>query len=166
MFDWLSALIPYTPFFIFVAAFFDVFAFTGLFLYGGTLLVAIAGLHASGVITAPEIALAAIAGTLLGSGTNFFIGRRSSHLPFVQKLLQKRIIKRLDDLANKQHLLVFIIVGRFITLARPLYSLFLGTLEVSPRRFFLYEIPVVIVWVLLWLFILLQGETFVTKYVF
>lgn len=154
----LLAIMPYTPLIIFVASFLDVFCLTGLFLYGGAMLGSVAALLITGLITPIEVTVAATLGTLLGSSSNFFIGYFGAQSKFVDTLLQKRSATKLRDFTVKKHLFIVMLVSRFITLARPLYGLVLGTLQTKPSRFFMYEIPIVFFWVVLWLFILIQGE--------
>ncbi len=161
----LTALLPYTPLLIFVAAFLDVFCLTGLFLYGGAMLGSVAALLIAGAISPIEVTVAATLGTLFGSTTNFFIGYFGAQVPFVEKLLQKKGAKKIKDFTVRRHLFITIVVGRFITLARPLYGLVLGTLHTKPRRFFMYEIPVVFFWVVIWLGVLIQGEKLI-RYLF
>ena len=156
--EFLMALWPYVPFVIFAAAFLDTLCFTGLFFYGGAMVGAVLAFYVGGVVTIPEIIVAATAGTLLGSGTNFYLGYYSSHTKRVQAFLAHNKAKRVTEFIGRNHLLTVLVIGRIITIARPFYSLILGVTKVSPRRFFLYEIPIIIVWVLVWLFILLQGE--------
>lgn len=156
--DMISPLLMYAPLFIFAGAFLDVLVFTGLFLYGGTMLATVALLYASGAITATEIVIAASTGTLLGSSINFYLGRFFGHVPFIAKFLEKPGAQKIRGFMARRHLLITMTIGRFITLARPLYGLVLGTMEISPRRFFMYEIPLVLVWVVIWLVVLIQGE--------
>jgi len=158
MVETLTTLLPYTPLLIFVAAFFDVFCLTGLFLYGGAMLGSVAALLIAGLISPIEVTIAATLGTLLGSTTNFFIGYFGAQIPFVEKLLKNKGAVKIKEFTVKRHLFITMVVGRFITLARPLYGLVLGTLQTKPSRFFMYEIPIVFFWVVLWLFILIQGE--------
>jgi membrane protein DedA with SNARE-associated domain len=122
------------------------------------MLASVAILHASGAISTEGIILAATGGTLLGSTINFYIGYYGARIPFVQKLLQKPAAIKVQNFTTKKHLFITMTVGRFITLARPLYSLVLGALQTKPQKFFMYEIPIVLSWVLIWLFVLLQGE--------
>lgn len=161
----LNPLLMYAPLFIFAGAFFDVLVFTGLFLYGGTMLASVALLYASGAVTITEITLAAASGTLLGSSVNFYLGRFFGHVPFIEKFLNKPGALKIKNFMTKRHLLITMTVGRFITLARPLYGLVLGTMEISAKRFFMYEIPLVLVWVLIWLLVLIQGEKLIRMFI-
>ncbi len=162
--DFLMTLWPYVPFVIFAAAFLDTLCFTGLFFYGGAMVGAVLAFYVTGAVTIPEIILAATTGTLFGSATNFYLGYYSSHTKRVQHILAHKRAESVTSFINRNHLLTVLIVGRFITVARPFYSLLLGVTRLSPRRFFLFEIPIITIWVLLWLFILLQGERLYTHF--
>ena len=157
-FETLANLVPYTPLLVFVAAFVDVFFLTGLFLYGGAMVIGVIALIVSGLITPAEVVVAASLGTLFGSTLNFCAGYFGSQHPTIQKFLKKPGANKVRNFLVKRNLPVTILIARFITLARPLYGVVLGALRVSPRRFFMYEIPIVIFWVILWLVVLLQGE--------
>ena len=65
---------------------------------------------------------------------------------------------KIKNFTVKKHLFIVMFVGRFITFTRPLYGVVLGTLQTKPSRFFMYEIPIVFFWVVVWLLILIQGE--------
>lgn len=162
--EFLLSLWPYVPFIIFIAAFLDVLCFTGLFLYGGAMIGGVLVLYLTGAVSIPEIIIASSLGTLLGSSVNFSLGRYLSHHPRIRPFLQKPRAQKFTRFLTTKPLWLVILIGRFITLARPLYSLALGAAGTSPQRFFLYEIPIVVVWVVLWLFILLQGEALVQSW--
>jgi len=164
MAEFLMALWPYVPLILFVAAFLDVLCFTGLFIYGGAMVGGVLAFYLSGAVTVPEIVVSSTIGTLAGSSVNFYLGRYLGHHPRIKVFLEKPRAKKLTHFLTTKPLWLVILIGRFITLARPLYGLALGAAGTSPKKFFMYEVPIVIFWVALWLFILIQGEMIVSEW--
>ena len=158
MLDALYTLSPYAPVVIFVAATLDIFFVTGLILYGAAMLGLIAMMHTTGMITLEGIVVSAYAGTMLGNVLNYGAGRLFGEVPIVARKLQHPKLETGRAFLKTRGLFLFIIVCRFIAVTRPLYALLIGSLEISFRRFFLYEAFVALAWIIFWLIILVQGE--------
>ncbi len=148
----------YAPLVIFVASVLDIFFLTGLILYGGATLGAVGMMLMSGMITVPEVIIAALAGTLLGNQINYWVGRLFHNTNFVQKRLSGERAQKAEDFLRTRGLLLFMIVGRFITFFRPLHGLIIGTFNIKLRRFFAYDLILSFLWVTIWLAAILYGE--------
>ena len=143
---------------IMVAAFFDTFVGTGYLLYGFALLGTVAMMHMDGMVSVPEIIVAASIGTVAASSTNFALGRFFGHTSFVTRRQNSKPVRTLHTLLNRYGNWWFIVIGRSITFLRPSYGLVLGLLQRSWKNFLMMEIPYAIVWVSFWLGVILLGE--------
>jgi membrane protein DedA with SNARE-associated domain len=141
-----------------LAAFFDTFIGTGYLLYGFALLATVGMMHMDGLVTIPEIMVAASIGTIAASSTNFALGRWFGHTTWVQHRLNTKPIRTLQGLLNRYGNWWFIIIGRSVTFFRPSYALLLGLMERPWRKFLVMEIPFAILWVSFWLGIIIFGE--------
>lgn len=158
MLEIIQQLSLYSPIIIFTASILDIFFATGLFLYGFTTLGVVAFMHNTSAISFQAIIISAYIGTIFGNTVNFFVGKLFGKTNLIKKRLEnKKLIKAKKFLQNKG-LFIYIIVCRFIAVLRPLYALFLGTIGIKFKRFILYESIIALVWVVFWLFILIQGE--------
>jgi len=148
----------YAPLVICVAALLDIFFVTGLLLYGIAMLSTVGMMHMSGMITTPELLVSAWVGTITGNVINYWTGRLFGKTIFVQKRLNDQRLHRVQEFLHTRGLVLFMILGRFITVTRPLYALLIGSVKIRFRRFIAVEIPLALFWVTFWLLILHQGE--------
>tara|TARA_B100001989_G_C24526295_1_gene458836 strand:- start:1204 stop:1704 length:501 start_codon:yes stop_codon:yes gene_type:complete len=166
MYEWLYELSPYYPIVLFVASALDIFFATGLFLYGAAMMSSVAMMHATGMITVEMIAISSYAGTMLGNTLNYYSGRIFHQSPVITKRLEHPKVQKIRHFLQHKGLFVYIAVARFVAVTRPLYALVLGSLKIKFHRFILYEAIIALIWIMFWLFILIQGEQlyyFITK---
>lgn len=154
---------PMAPVMIMVAAFLDTFIGTGYILYGFALLASVGMMHMQGLITVPEIIVAASLGTIAASSLNFGLGHWFGHTSWVQRRTTGPVISELNRYLDTYGLWWFIVIGRSITILRPSYGLVLGLLGRPWGRFIVYEVVIATVWVSFWLAIILFGETLITQ---
>lgn len=164
LYDWLFHLSPFTPLIVCAATVLDIFFLTGFIFYGAAMMSAILMLLMTNMISVEALLISAFIGSTLGNVVNYWVGRSFGTTEFVTKRLQNQKIQRFEQFLERRGLLVFMIVGRFITFTRPLYALLLGSLGVSFRRFLVRELPLTLVWVSFWLWVILQGESVLTKW--
>ncbi len=141
-----------------MASVLDVFFLSGYILYGIATLSAVAMMHMSGMISVPEIIIAAVAGTVFGNQINYWIGRLFSTTKMIEQRIDSPRAKKAKIFLETKGLLIYMIVGRFVTFFRPIHGLILGTLNISPYRVLIYDIALSILWVSLWLWVLLSSE--------
>jgi membrane protein DedA with SNARE-associated domain len=149
----------YAPLIIFIGAVFDIFFVTGLLLYGAAMISSIFTLYATGMIGVEGIIISAYLGTVLGNTINYWSGRLFAETRLVQKRLAHPKIATAKIFLQSKGLFLYIGILRFIAISRPLYALVLGSMKISFYRFFMYESLVAFVWVVFWLFIIVQGKT-------
>ena len=153
--------IVYVPVALFFAAIIDIFFLTGLLFYGGTTLGAIGLLYSSGAIGFGEIVIATYAGTLLGNSVNFYSGRLFGETPVVARKLSNPKVQKAQQFLRTRGLFLYILIGRFTAVTRPLYALLLGSLQIKYRRFIIYEACIALFWVVLWLLIVTNSIDFI-----
>jgi membrane protein DedA with SNARE-associated domain len=167
MYEALYQLSHHAPLVIFIASVLDVFFLSGYILYGLATLSAVAMMHMSGMITVPEIIIAAVAGTVLGNQINYWLGRFFSTTAFIKKRIDTPRAQNATVFLQTKGLLVYMIIGRFVTFFRPIHGLILGTLNINPYRVLIYDLILSTLWVSVWLWVLLSGafalETLFTK---
>jgi membrane protein DedA with SNARE-associated domain len=95
---------------------------------------------------------------MIGSSSNYLIGRYLGTTNYIQKKLAHPKVKRVEQYLDDRGLFIFMVTGRCITFTRPIYAVLLGSLKIPPRRFFLYESIIAFVWVSFWLFVIIRGE--------
>jgi membrane-associated protein len=158
MFDLLYAIAPYAPVVILLAAFLDIFFISGYILYGGATLAVVGMMYMTGMITIPEIIATALTGTLLGNQVNYWIGRSFHNVSFITKKLSTPHAQKAEHFLRSHGLLLYMLLGNFITFFRPIHGLILGTFNISWWRFFSYDLIISFVWVIFWLMLILYGE--------
>lgn len=158
MLEAIYQLSPYAPLVIFVASALDIFFVTGFILYGAAMMSSVAMMHATGMISIEGIVAAAYSGTLVGNALNFGIGKLFGETDFVTKKLEQPKVETARNFLKSRGLFLYILIGRCITVTRPLYALILGSLKIRFYRFLAYEMVISLVWTLFWLYVLLQGE--------
>jgi len=156
----ISEFTSYTPIFIFLATILDVFFITGYIFYGFAMLSTVGVLILSGSISMSELIIAGSLGTILGNYINFFIGKKFGSSKYIQKHLEHKYVKKIHSLIQNHNLILLMCICRFVTFLRPAYALVLGTLDVSTKRFILYESIISIVWITFWITVIVTtGET-------
>jgi len=158
MYEVVYQLSHYAPVMVFVASVLDIFFLTGFVLYGGATLGVVAMMHMTGMITVPEIIMAALAGTIIGNQMNYWTGRYFYTITFVQKRIEGARARKAEEFLRTRGLLLFMIVGRFVTFFRPLHGLIIGTFNIKLQRFLVYDLVLSFLWVVIWLAVLLFGE--------
>lgn len=156
--EFIYQLSPYAPAAILIAAALDIFFITGYILYGFAMLTSVLMMYTTGMISAEAILVAAFLGTMTGNTTNYWVGRLFGETKFVTKRLAQPRAQKARHFLQNRGLIIFMVIGRFITFTRPMYALILGSMRIRFRRFLMYEIPLAFFWVAFWLFIILQGE--------
>lgn len=164
MYEFVYQLSHYAPLVIFVASVLDIFFLSGYILYGGATLGAVGMMHMTGMITVPEIIGAALAGTLLGNQINYWSGRLFHKTNFVQKRLETERAQKAEGFLRARGLLLFMIIGRFVTFFRPIHAVILGAFNIKLRRVLFYDIILSFIWVTLWLSVILYGEKLYLKF--
>jgi membrane protein DedA with SNARE-associated domain len=158
MYEALYQLSHHAPLVIFIASVLDVFFLSGYILYGLATLSAVAMMHMSGMITVPEVIMAAVAGTVLGNQINYWLGHFFSTTTVIKKRIDSPRAQKAKTFLESKGLLVFMIIGRFVTFFRPIHGLILGALNINPYRVLIYDLILSTLWVSVWLWILLSGE--------
>lgn len=148
----------YAPLIIFIAAVLDIFFVSGLFLYGIAMMSLTAILYSTGVMTVEALLIASFSGTLFGNALNYYFGRFFRTREIVAKHLEHPKAIKARGFLRSRGLFVYVLACRFIAVTRPLYALLLGSLGISAKRFFLYEILIAFAWSAFWLYIIIQGE--------
>jgi len=164
MYESLYQLSHHAPLVIFTASILDVFFLSGYILYGLATLGAVAMMHLSGMVTVPEIIMAAVTGTVFGNQLNYWIGRFFSTTTFIKKRISSPRAQRAQAFLQTKGLLVYMIIGRFVTFFRPIHGVILGALNINPCRVLTYDILLSIVWVSVWLWVLLSGEFAIDRF--
>lgn len=147
----------YGVFLILAAAFFDELVLTGFVLQGYTLAGAIVGLYATGSITITEIVVTAIAGSYTASVINFTLGYHGRRVRYIENATSGPKALWLQEKLQKRGLFLFMLICRFITITRPIYAVFLGTIRVPLQKYLVYEFIVGVIWVLFWSMVVLFG---------
>jgi membrane-associated protein len=157
MAELLYSFAAYAPLGVFTAAVLDIFFLTGYFFYGVTSIATILILYGGNFISVPEIVIYSLLGTLTGNTINFYAGQRFSTTKKVATILRSKAAETAREFLKTRGLFLFILFGRFITVARPIYALIIGTLSISYKRFLLYETLIAFFWVTLWLWLMITG---------
>ena len=158
LYETIYSVSHYAPLVIIVAAILDIFFMSGLILYGVAMLSTVGMMHMSGMISTGELIASAFVGTTVGNTANYWVGRLFGETAYIQRKLQTPKIEKAQSFLRTRGLLVFMIIGRFITFTRPLYAVVLGSMQIRFHRFIIREIPLALFWVTFWLLILLEGE--------
>ena len=164
MYEFLYQLSHYAPVVIFTALVLDIFFLSGYILYGIATLSAVAMMHMSGMITIPEIMIAAFLGTVIGNQFNYWLGRFFSTTMFIKTRIETPRTQKATTFLHTRGLLIYMIIGRFVTFFRPIHGLILGTLNINLYRVLIYDIILSTLWVLVWLWVLLSGEFAVERF--
>ncbi len=164
MYEFVYGLSHYAPLVIFIASTLDIFFLSGYILYGGATLGAVGMMHMSGMISVPEIIVAAIAGTLFGNQINYWVGRFFNTTHFVQKRLQTPRAQKAEGFLRARGLLLYMIAGRFVTFFRPIHAVILGAFNIRWWRFTSYDLILSFIWVTFWLSLVLYGEQLWLKF--
>ena len=154
----------YAPLVVLVATILDILIFTGYIFYGFAMLSSILVLHTAGMISTEALFISAYFGTLLGNTGNYLIGWFLGNTTYVQKKLSHQRVVTVKRYLSNHGLFVFMVTGRCITFTRPMYALLLGSMNISPRRFFLYETIIAFVWVSFWLLVIIEGEALYVRF--
>ena len=119
--------------------------FVGTFLEGETILIIAAYLASKGMLNIYLVMLSAVAGTVLGDQTYFYIGRTQG-ISFIQKRpkLKKKWI-RISALIEKRENII-IMAYRFVYGFRNLTPFALGILNVHAMKFLILNIIAATIW--------------------
>ena len=158
MIDLFSQFAHLAPVVIFIASLLDILFVSGLFLYGAAMMTSIGMLHATGMISVEMIILSSYTGTLLGNIINFGTGKIFGKTEYVSNKLTHPKVETAREFLRSRGLFIFMTASRFFAISRPVYALLLGSLNISFKRFFVFEALLALAWVIFWLFIILQGE--------
>lgn len=153
----------YGPLLVLCAGFFDELVFTGFVLQGYALTGTIAGLYATASITLSQMFVAAVAGSYTASIINFSVGYHGKKIKLVEKATSGTKADWLREKLAEKGLFVFMLICRFITITRPIYAVFLGTLHIPVKKYLLYEFMVGTIWVGFWSLMILFGAELLMK---
>jgi len=145
--NWLSANPGWAGFWVFVMSFVESLAFVGILVPGIIILFGLGALISLGAMDMIPIWFWGSLGALAGDISSYLIGRRyKSHLaemwPFAYF---PRMLARGSDYFQV-HGPKSVVIGRFIGPLRPVIPVTAGMLGLSPRRFFMVDIPACIAW--------------------
>ncbi len=153
VFNWISANPAWAGFIVFLVAFFESLALVGLVLPGAVMMFGIGALVGGGVMSLWPTLIWAAAGAIAGDGISFWLGR-TMHMR-LKTLWPLRTHPELIASATQffhRHGGKSILFGRFIGPIRPVIPAVAGMLEMSPRRFLLFNIISGILWAPVYVF--------------
>lgn len=148
---------------IVVAAFFDELVFTGFVLQGYTMAGVIVGLYTTGSVTLPQIVVTAILGSYSASLINFALGYHGQKIKAVANIANGKKAIWLKEKLEQRGLFMFMLICRFVTITRPIYAVFLGTLRIPVQKYLFFEFVVGLIWVLFWSLMILFGAELFTR---
>ncbi|RTZ59305.1 MAG: hypothetical protein DSZ33_04635 [Gammaproteobacteria bacterium] len=125
--------------------------FTGLFLPGIFLMVALGSIVQAGYVDFTDAILYASFGAILGDSVGYWLGRLGADSGIVARSLRKNSSKhaRINQLLERYGTIA-VFLGRFAWLVHPLVPLAAGVSRIKPVWFYLADTPAVIIWVLLY----------------
>jgi len=132
---------------LFLAALLESVPVAGSIVPGSTIILALSALVPGGELQLEWVLATAAAGALLGDGLAFWIGHRAqreilnawpmSHYP--------RVVARSEALFHRWGALA-VFFGRFVPPIRAFVPITAGALAMAPSRFYLVNIPAVLLW--------------------
>ena len=136
-----------------LAAFVDVFFLTGIWFSGTFVLIIVGTAYARGDVTFWTIIPVTFVVTLLTNYGNFLLGKHGSHIPIINRQLDKphaeAFRQKIESLSPKS-LFGTMFVARFVGVIRPFYALVLGASNVNTARFLYNETILALAWTLAW----------------
>jgi membrane protein DedA with SNARE-associated domain len=132
---------------LFLAALLEAVPVVGSVIPGSTIILALSALVPGGDLRLEWVLLAAIAGALLGDGSAFWIGHRSQReiLSAWPMSNYPRVIAQSEEFFNRWGALA-VFFARFVPPIRAFVPITAGALGMPPMRFFVVNIPAVLVW--------------------
>jgi membrane protein DedA with SNARE-associated domain len=132
---------------LFLAALLEAVPVVGSVIPGSTIILALSALVPSGDLKLEWVMLAAIAGALLGDGSAFWIGHRSQREILSSWPLSNypRVIAQSEAFFNRWGALA-VFFARFVPPIRAFVPITAGALGMPPLRFFVVNIPAVLLW--------------------
>lgn len=145
-----TTISSHAPALIFIASFFDIFFISGYLFYGFAMIGSVGMLLANDMISFQALVITASAGSIMANTVNFFIGKYLGSTAYIKKRIHKITTGKIAELADTKNLFIFMAVCRFFAFFRPAYGILLGTLNVSSKKFILYESIIGFSWVIFW----------------
>ena len=132
---------------IFLAALLEAVPVVGSVIPGSTIILALSALVPGGELELAWVLAAAIAGALLGDGSAFWIGHRAQReiLNSWPMANYPRVIKQSEAFFNRWGALA-VFFARFVPPIRAFVPITAGALGMPPPRFYLVNIPAVLLW--------------------
>jgi membrane protein DedA with SNARE-associated domain len=132
---------------LFLAALLEAVPVVGSVIPGSTIILALSALVPGGDLRLEWVLLAAIAGALLGDGSAFWIGHRAQReiLSAWPMSNYPRVIAQSEEFFNHWGALA-VFFARFVPPIRAFVPITAGALGMPPMRFFVVNIPAVLVW--------------------
>jgi membrane protein DedA with SNARE-associated domain len=132
---------------LFLAALLEAVPVVGSVIPGSTIILALSALVPGGDLRLEWVLLAAIAGALLGDGSAFWIGHRVQReiLSAWPMSNYPRVIAQSEEFFNRWGALA-VFFARFVPPIRAFVPITAGALGMPPMRFFVVNIPAVLVW--------------------
>ena len=132
---------------LFLAALLEAVPVVGSVIPGSTVILALSALVPGGELKLWPVLAAAIAGALLGDGTAFWIGHRSQReiLGTWPLTNYPRVIAQSEAFFNRWGALA-VFFARFVPPIRAFVPITAGALGMPPLRFYLVNIPAVLLW--------------------
>ncbi|MFD2229319.1 bifunctional DedA family/phosphatase PAP2 family protein [Alkalimarinus sediminis] len=137
----------WVAFAIFIVSFVESLAIAGVIVPGVMLLFMVAAVAGGGALSLEAALICAFAGAVLGDGISFFIGRY-----FKASIAQVWPVSRYPKLLHngqtffEKHGGKSVLIGRFVGPVRPILPLIAGMLDMSPKRFLLFNVVSAIGW--------------------
>lgn len=132
---------------LFLAAFLEAVPVIGSIVPGSTILLGLSALIATGDLSLWAVFAAAIAGALIGDGSAFLAGHR-----YQARILGNWPLDQHPDLIARSEAFFHrygtaaIFFARFLPPIRAFVPLIAGILKMPPYRFFLVNVPAILVW--------------------
>ena len=132
---------------LFLAALLEAVPVVGSVIPGSTVILALSALVPGGELQLGPVLAAAIAGALLGDGTAYLAGHRSQReiLGTWPLTNYPRVIKQSEAFFNRWGALA-VFFARFVPPIRAFVPITAGALGMPPPRFYLVNIPAVLLW--------------------
>lgn len=145
--QWISDHPTWAGFVVFLISLSESLAIVGLFVPGVVMMTAIGAMMGGGILPFWETLLWAILGAIAGDGISYWLGYHyHEHLrdfwPFRQF---PGLLKRGENFF-KEHGGKSIIFGRFVGPVRPMIPVIAGMMDMTPRRFLVFNILSAIAW--------------------
>lgn len=145
--DWITAHPSWSGFIVFLISVSESLAIVGLVVPGVVLMTAIGSMMGAGILPFWETLIWAILGAIVGDGISYWLGyhyheKLRNYWPFKQF---PGLLARGENFF-RQHGGKSIIFGRFVGPVRPMIPVIAGMMDMTPKRFLVFNILSAIAW--------------------